>query len=670
MNKLLKKSCLVNAVINLIELLGIGIVLFFAKWLYPDFEYYYFVFMGICILFLIIQGIFFITYNNKVRILKKRTDQKIADILGNDIQEAYYFGEIGILITDESNTIIWGSDFLEDRNISYIDQKITDAFPALRQYILYPEKEENITVKVSCQNYIYEVKIIRELNLYIFKDVTKYESLLEYSDSQYPVIGQLVIDNYSDVNSDDISDMIASIRKMIVSYFTEKQVLIRSLKEDTYLLVCSKKNYQEMYKDKFSIVDKVRNAYEDGYTLSLGIAYGFPDYSRLMELASSALDVALSRGGDQVVISPFSQNLEFIGGKTESRVSRNRVKLRTISQSLTALISKASNILIMGHTNADFDAIGACLGIHAMAKAMNVDARIIFEEQFIEKKAKRAVRNLFKDQQEFSNIFVTFKKASEFYTEDTLVIIVDCNNPKILLYPDIIEPRTRVAIIDHHRRSENFLPNVIFNSIDTSASSSCELITEYIAYNHQKIELDPRYATMMLCGILLDTNHYRLHISSATYEASSFLKNNGADNELADSYFKEEYEEFLMKTKIMGTAETPFYDVFVCTADESDIIDATMLSIVAREALGVRDISACFAIGRISENRVQISARSNGTINCQILMEKLKGGGHFSSAATQLENVSIAEAKKQLLHVLDSYLASARTDEDSQNKGK
>lgn len=173
--------------------------------------------------------------------------------------------------------------------------------------------------------------------------------------------------------------MIASIRKMIVSYFTEKQVLIRSLKEDTYLLVCSKKNYQEMYKDKFSIVDKVRNAYEDGYTLSLGIAYGFPDYSRLMELASSALDVALSRGGDQVVISPFSQNLEFIGGKTESRVSRNRVKLRTISQSLTALISKASNILIMGHTNADFDAIGACLGIHAMAKAMNVDARIIFE---------------------------------------------------------------------------------------------------------------------------------------------------------------------------------------------------------------------------------------------------------------------------------------------------
>lgn len=148
------------------------------------------------------------------------------------------------------------------------------------------------------------------------------------------------------------------------------------------------------------------------------------------------------------------------------------------------------------------------------------------------------------------------------------------------------------------------------------------------------------------------------------------MKNNGADNELADSYFKEEYEEFLMKTKIMGTAETPFYDVFVCTADESDIIDATMLSIVAREALGVRDISACFAIGRISENRVQISARSNGTINCQILMEKLKGGGHFSSAATQLENVSIAEAKKQLLHVLDSYLASARTDEDSQNKGK
>lgn len=664
MNKLIRKGKIAGILMLLIQLLTLA-ALIVLSFLYPDFDYYTLVVAITAAFFFLMQIIFFWIYNKRISHLKRRTEMKAADIIGNDIQEAYYFGKIGLAVTDENGTILWVNEFLEDRNLDFIDKKIGEFLPELQMSVV--GSSGDVSIKTTYQNHIYEVKFIKEANLYIFKDVTEYETLFKYSNDQAPVVGYLTIDNYSDIlasyDESKVNDMTSNIRKMILEYFGDHQVMTRSLKDDSYLLVCTKKNFDEIYKDRFSLIDEVRKAFVDGYTLSIGIAYGFPDYSKLKEIASNALDVALSRGGDQVVIAPFSENMEFIGGKSEARVSRNKVKIRTISQSLVTLISHSSNVLIMGHTNADFDAIGACLGVKAICDHIHRDARIIFEEQFIEKKVRRAVRSIFSPR-EMQQIFVNFKGANEFYNNDTLIIVVDCNNPELMLYPMIIDENTNVAIIDHHRRSDRFLSNVIFNSIDPSASSASELVAEYISYNQAKMDLPPSYATMMLCGILLDTNFYRLKTSLSTYEASAILKQFGADNEKADEFLKEDYEEYALKTKIMSNFKTPFYGVLVANSDQDDIVDISMLAIVAREALMIRGVNACFVIGRTSENEIRISSRSDGTINCQMLMEKLGGGGHFTAAACQFDSSNIEEIGNKLQHILDEYLQLARSRDD------
>mgnify|MGYP001139676796 CR=1 FL=1 len=663
MNRLIKNNLIAAAIVSIVELLSIIATVLCYVFL-RDFQYYVFVAFGFALLMIIFQFVFFLKFSKQLSNLRKRTDLKVADIIGNDVQEAYYFGKIGLMITDDDYYIIWTSEFLENHNIDFVDKKITEVFPSLRQFLL-SLKDNDGSTKVSFQNHTFEVKVIKDTNLFMFKDVTEYESLFEYSNEQAPVVGLVNLDNYADILSsvedNKISDMTMTVKKMITSYFTDHHIMIRSVKDDTYLIVTSKKNFDEIYNDKFSVIDKVRNAYDDGFTLSIGISYGFPDYSELMELASNAIDVALSRGGDQVIIAPFSESMEFIGGKSEARVSRNKVKIRTISQSLLTLISHSSNVLIMGHINADFDAMGAALGIRAMANHVNIDSRIIFEDQFIEKKVRRALKSIFTPK-EMASMFVNFKGAHDFYNPRTLVIIVDCSNPALFLYDKILDDNSRVAVIDHHRRSENFSSNILFNCVDPSASSTCELVAEFISYNHAKIDLEEKYATLMLCGILLDTNYYRLKTSVSTYDASSILKSFGADNEKADDFLKEDYEEYALKNKIMANTITPYYGVIVCISDENDIVDSTMLAIVAREALMIRGVNACFVIGKTAVNEVKISSRSDGTINCQLLLEKLGGGGHFTAAATNVLDKSLSEVKDSLLHVLHMYLDQARNE--------
>ncbi len=664
MNKLIKRHQILAIIFSIVELLSVATVVLCFLFL-PEFKHYIWICLGLALLMIIFQYIFYLCFSKRLSNLRRRTELKASDIIGNDVQEAYYFGQVGLMLTDDDETILWANEFLVDRNIDFVDKKITDVFPSLRQFLL-TQKDGNETTKVTFQNHIYEIKVIKETNLFMFKDVTEYETLFRYSSEQAPVIGYVMLDNYLDISSSfdekKVGEMTLDIRKKITSYFADYQVMIRSVKEDTYMIVCTKKNFDELYADKFSIVDKVRAAYQDGYTLSIGISYGFPDYSKLAELASNAIYVALSRGGDQVIILPFSENMEFIGGKTEARATRNRVKIRSICQSLLTLISDHDNVLIMGHTNADFDAIGACLGVQALCNHAGKESRIIFEDQFIENKVRRAVKSLFTPK-EMSQMFVNFRGAHEFYNEKTLVVIVDCNNPDLYLYDKILDENSKITIIDHHRCSETLSNNVIFNFIDPAASSASELLAEFISYSHSKIELSEKYATLMLCGILLDTNYYRIKTSISTYDASSILKSYGADNEKADDFLKEDYEEYALKNKIMSNCITPYYGVLLCLSDDKDIIDPTMLALVAREAMMIRGVNACFVIGRVSENEVKISSRSDGTINCQFLLEKRKGGGHFTAAAALFNDKTVDEVKEDLLYVLNEYLDQARTND-------
>ena len=598
---------------------------------------------------------------SKISHSRLKNDVSAVDIVGDDIQDVYTFAQIGLILIDDKNTVIWVNDWFEDEQINIVDSNIYEWKEELSKL---NEGAESVTVEHD--NRMYDVKFLKDARLFIFKDVTDFKTISAFSKAHAPMVGIITIDNYQDFASlvDDVkaNDILASVQKIIVNYAKKYNLLIKKYRSDSYFLYGNYEQYEKMVSDRFSLINEVREENSDEeyeLTLSIGISIGLNDVVKLNELATSALDVALSRGGDQVVISPYGENLIFIGGRSEAKVKRNRVKIRVLSRSIETLIKDSSNVLIMGHKDMDLDALGSALGLYYFSKECGKQTKIIYDEKFVESKTRKAFKQMFTSQ-EIKEMTISSKEALEEQKYTTLLILSDVHRPSITMNPKIVESALKVAIVDHHRRGEEFVEKPAFSHIEPSASSASELVAELIRYNEKRMIIPNKIATMMLSGILLDTNYYRNRTGPRTYDASLILKEFGADNAQADSFLKEEFEEYALKMKIMSSAVTPYFGIIVCKADEEDVIDRTTLAVCAQEALQIKGINACFVIGRIEQKKVGISSRSDGTINVQLLMEKLGGGGHFSGAATQFDNLTIKEVSDQLLNVLDLYLNDAR----------
>ena len=376
-------------------------------------------------------------------------------------------------------------------------------------------------------------------------------------------------------------------------------------------------------------------------------------------MASSALDVALSRGGDQAVVDRHGEALKYYGGKTDLAPSRNRVKTRTLSNSFVTILKNYRNVVIMGHKTADFDAVAASLGVYALCKSVSIPARICYEDQLVEDKARRAIECEFK-KEEFDQIFVTMRELDSLIHEETLLVMVDHSNPTISIFEAYVKKFSHIAVIDHHRPGNQIISNPVFEDIDTSASSASEIITSFITYNPNNIPLDERTATFLLAGICLDTHFYHEHATNSTFEASAQLKNFDADSLKVVEFLKEDLEEYRQKISILDNGETPVTDVYITVSPDEEIVSEITLSRVADESISIRGIQAAFCIGRINPHVVKVSARSDGSINCAAIMEKMHGGGRFVMAATTLQDVTVDEVKAQLKEVLKDYLDDAR----------
>lgn len=666
MNKLLlrQRKWIVLILLAQALILGTLVILYYYV---PNFDYYFILLLGLSSFFVVFDAVFAFVFNLLYRKKKGQTELKSCDVLGSDISEAYNFGMIGLAVCDHEDNIMWVNEFLGSRFTNIVDKNILDVFPGV--YVLSDSNYSKGYTKVSIENHVYLVELLKEARLYVFRDITQQENLSNYNQNQSPVIGYLSIDNYSDVqisvgDETKFNDMLSDLRKMILEFGETSHSLMRRIKDSRYLFITTMESYEKMFKDKFSIVDSVRTRFPGEFTLSLGVSFGFPDYAKLAELASNALDVALSRGGDQTVIQPFGKQMIYIGGKTELLPSRNRVKIRTLSNSFLTILENYKNVIIMPHTNADFDAIGSALGVALLCRFAKVSPKICYEEQLIEDKVRNAVEGEF-DKAEMEELFVNMRDVESLIGEDTLLVCVDHNNPAISIFPELIKKVKDIAIIDHHRPTSNVIDNPIFNGIDTSASSASELVTFYINYNQKEIPIDERTATFLLAGICLDTHFYKEHATTNTFEASAQLKNYHADSVKVTDFLKEELEEYRQKIAILNNSETPYYGCLISVSPDSEIVSEVTLSIVANEAINIRGIFASFCIGRIGEHDIKVSARSDGSVSVQLLMEKMNGGGHLAMAATKIENSTVEEVKKQLLAVLKDYLkdASAKTEQ-------
>lgn len=619
------------------------------------------VIVGIDIAYLWIEVIIFAR-------LRHKADLKAADLIGADVQEAYNFGMIGLVIVDENNVVLWVNELFKERQIDILDINILEWQPTLQDLIGAPA---DTVAKVELSTRNYDVKYLADAGLFIFKDVTEYETIYTYSRKQAVVIGTIMIDNYSDLsgNADDSNDVISKIRNAIFEYAKEHQVLLRRYRNDAYFMICNYESLREMIEDKFSLLEvihKIGEKEDTPPTLSIGIAHDFPDVVKLNEMANSAIEIAMSRGGDQVVVSRYGQDLMFFGGKSEAQENRNKVKVRVMADSVISLIKNSGSILIMGHSMADMDAMGACLGMKAICEYCDKPAHIIYDPKLTERKTRGAITTSF-TREELAKIMISPNDALEKIRNNTLVIVVDVHRPSMTMAPKVLEKATKVMVIDHHRRSEEFIESPVFSHIEPSASSSCELVAELIKYSsvNPRIVVPSSYATIMLSGIFMDSNYFKAKTCGIrTFEASMILKEFGADNSEADDFLKDEFEEYTLITKIISSLKTPYYGVVYCVADEDDIIEAATLAKVGNQCMQMRGVNACFVIGKTAVNEVRISCRSDGSINVQLLAEKLNGGGHFTQSAATFKNLSIDHVESKLLDVLNEYLNDARTDKE------
>ena len=674
MKKRLFKAKIFGLILGLVELLGIGFIavvyyvnLFNLKDIFTAEILYISLGSALVVDIIYVWGIIF--YFSKIR---QKTDLRAADLIGSDIEEAYNFGMLGLAVVDENNTVLWTNTLFKERAIEILDENILEWQPQLKELV---EGSSKTISKIQINNRNYDVKLLKEAGLYIFKDTTDFETISNYSKRQAIVIGQIIIDNFSDVSGtgEETNDVLSKVRTAIYDYARDHSALLRKIRNDAYLVICNFESLEKMIHDKFSILDKIHEIGEKEATpptLSIGIAYDYPDVVKLNDMSVSALEIATSRGGDQVVVSQYGQDLQFFGGKSEAQENHNKVRVRVMGDAVISLIKNSANVIVMGHQMSDMDSFGACVGIKAICDSLGKSSRIVYNPKSIERKTKGALVATF-PKEEMNKVFVSEAEGLDMLKGNTLVVCVDVHKASMTLAPKIIEKANKIMIIDHHRRGEDFIEAPIFSDIDSSASSACEMIAELIKYAsaNPRVHIQPSFATVMLSGIFMDSNFFKATTSGArTFEAAMFLKECGADNVKADDFLKDEFEEHALVNKILANTKTPYYGIVYCMADEDDYIEPATLAKVGNQCMSMKGINASFVIGKTGPEEVRISCRSDGTINVQLLAEKMNGGGHFTQAACAFKSSSLETAETRLLTTLNDYLNDARVVKSGENK--
>lgn len=630
-----------------------------------DISYYLILGLGV---FLVCDTLFFLLALADLTKSRQKADMSAASLLGNDIQSAYNVIGVGIIIIDENNHVIWTNQLFENaHHRNFIDDDVYDIFPQLKS--VPADKHENICL-VDIDESRYNVKYFSQSRMFVFQDVTNYVNLKNLYDREAMALGLIVIDNYqeSSSDSDENAEIDNRMRGAISDYFRRHNVVLHRIKNDTYFAVCNHEALATLEEDKFSILDIMRSAQdkrENPYTLSIGFAHDFPGVVKLNDMVYEAINLVQARGGDQAAVCRYGHDAVFYGGTTVAKESTSKVQVRSYAESAASLLRRASQVFIMGHTDMDMDALGSALGMLAFCEYLKKPARIVYDPKRTEKKTRLAFQSAF-SRDVLLNMTVTPEEALSQTTEETMIVVVDVSRPKLTMAPALLEKAVKVMVIDHHRRAEDFIDHPVLSYIEPSASSASELVAEMIRYANftPAISLKPAYATIMLSGIFLDSNFFKSKATGMrTFQAAQILKTFGADNTLADDYLKDDFEEYSLINSIVLRNKTFSYGVLICSADDNVIVERSTLSKVANQIMQLKDTHCCFVIGRISSTQIKMSARSDGTVNVQLICEKIGGGGHLSMAAADFNETSVEAVERTLQSVLSNYLDSARNNQ-------
>ncbi|MCD7893975.1 MAG: DHH family phosphoesterase [Erysipelotrichaceae bacterium] len=582
----------------------------------------------------------------------------VADVLSSDERNILIFGGIALIQYDENRDIVWTSDLFKEMNINIVGVKLLEWQPHLASLF----EDEDVKI-IDIKGKKFEAYNNQESKLIYLKDRTSYLSLKQDYLDQQVCMAYITIDNYEETtaNADEPKKALiqSKSRQVIVDWAYSNGIIIRRYKSGGYLAFFNERIYKKQVENKFAILDtfkEMSKELDEVMTLSIGIGRNSRILRELDEMATQALNLTYSRGGDQVAVKSGDDKVRYFGGNSQSFEKSSKVRARVIAQSLAGMIKNASQVYIMGHKNSDLDSFGASLGVAKIALAYDKKVNIVVDFDSIEEKTKN-VATIFKNDEPYKGLIVSPIDALERVDKKTLLIVVDHHKPSLSISTQLLDKVKNKMIIDHHRRGEEFIDAPVLTYLEPAASSTVELIVELWDYQSSDVKINELEATTMYAGMLVDTNNFRQRVGVRTLQSASILRELQANVTQAYEWIEDTYEETLERLSITNSAYKYNDDILITYGREDEKYQRSMLARASNALLEVSGIKASFTIGRVSKNQVAVSARSTKDINVQVIMEEMGGGGHFGMAATSYDNKSIEEVIEILEKTLDDYLA-------------
>ena len=495
--------------------------------------------------------------------------------------------------------------------------------------------------------------------VYLF-DKTEIHRYIRENQEQKLVAGLIYIDNYDEA-LDSIEEgrrslLVALIDRKINKYMTNMDGIVKKLENDKYFVIFQQKNLHELEKNRFSLLEEVKTVNignEMKVTLSIGIGLNGTSYIQNYEFARVAIELALGRGGDQAVVKENEQ-ISYYGGKSQQVEKNTRVKARVKAQALREFIGSKENVVVMGHKNTDIDSFGASVGIYRAAKLMDKKAHIVLGDITA---SIRPWVNMFINNKDYDeDMFVNHEEAIELVSENSVVVVVDTNRPKMTECEQLLNQTETIVVLDHHKQSSDVIKNAVLSYIEPYASSACEMVAEVLQYFEEGIKLKSNEADCIYAGMLIDTNNFVTKTGVRTFEAAAFLRRCGADVTRVRKMFRNDMKSYKARAEAVRHAEVfeKAYAISICPSE--DLESPTIVGAqAANELLNIIGIKASFVVTEYHD-RIYISARAIDEVNVQIIMERMGGGGHMNIAGAQLDGVTVEEAEKQIKKVISDMI--------------
>ena len=571
------------------------------------------------------------------------------------------------LVRMGDGALIWANDGFVDLSgfrDKLHEQKITDLMPEFKMdWLVSGKREYPGDVGVNGRRYRIFGTTVRAddpsktmLAALYFTDLTDLYLIRDEYIRSRPVVSIILIDNYEELTKNltesATSNLNASLNEAITAWAEGYHGLLRRMERNRYLLIFEKRDLNDAIANKFSILEQmhsVTNPSGVAASISFGLGVDGATFEEGYEFAALAVEMSLSRGGDQAVIKD-RLNFTFYGGRNKEVDHRSKVRSRVTANSLMELIAKSGDVYIMGHKNADLDAVGAALGVCCLCRKQGKKAYIVLDQ---EHNAARGLIDEIRTVPEYDGVIVSGQDALLRCDRNSILIVVDTNRPDQVECGPLLEAISKVSVIDHHRRAADYISPVVVNFHEPYASSASELVTELLQYAVEKSDVLPIESKGLLAGIFLDTKSFNVRSGERTFEAAAFLRRLGADTIEVKKLLQSDFANTVARYKIIQSA-VPYRDEIAIVALDHDV-SRPMAAQAADELLNIIGFQSSFVLYPDEEGRVVISARSIGEANVQVILEALGGGGNAATAGAQIKDSTVAEVLQRLKESIDNY---------------